>query len=164
MEKNFPPSLFSSLRLTPSPKPHNNHKNCFPGCGVSLSQTDSTTASVGPIAGPVCALPRWACFPGRPLLALPGQSGGRTGPDRHYPVYNGVVTGFSLLHRICLVSTVLSSQGLVLLYSAFFLLFFSEIVVFASWLMFGLHFCSTELSAFISPADPLTVILKQNRL
>lgn len=44
-------------------------KNCFPSCGVSLPQTDSPAASAGPINGPACALPRRACFPGRPLLA-----------------------------------------------------------------------------------------------
>ncbi|KAM9851667.1 extracellular matrix protein 1 [Aulostomus maculatus] len=53
------PSLLSSLCLIKH------------GCKVSLTDRSSTTASAGPITGPVCALPRFQALPGRPPPTLP---------------------------------------------------------------------------------------------
>lgn len=128
-DNNFPSNstlwvMLKNFLSFPPPNKHKTLRKKKPVVGF-LSQTDSTAACVGPITGPVCALPRWACFPGRPLLSLPGQSAaaaGRTVQDTHDQVCNGLVLGSSLRHRISPDFNELSIQGLVLMFLFLFLI------------------------------------------
>lgn len=107
------PPFFRSL------KSHNNRKKVFVLLRAFAPQTDSAAACVGPINGPVCALPRGACFPGRPLRTLPGQSAAaaehkaRIARHGHDQVQNGSDLGANLFHRFALGFTELSIRRLV---------------------------------------------------
>lgn len=155
------------LSLTPPHPPRNTTTTIKSVCPVAgFVQTYSTEASVGPITGPVCALPQpsvfaWAASahsarrlissgtncPGRTLISLQWASLGLWCAPQHlcwfYWAQHPRVGTLILPFLLRVVTLNLKKK----------------IVVFAFWLVAGLHFCSTELhvSAFIWPVDLLTL-------
>lgn len=146
VKKTFCPPLPLFL---PPPHPHLPNpkaaiKKCLPSYGGALSQTDSPEASPGPIDGPWCALPRRACFRGRPLLRSGRTTGARQTrsiQDRRCSVCNGGLSDSDLLHCVCVGFSELSIRWLVVLIYLFLLFSCQIVVVFASGLIAGLHFC-----------------------
>lgn len=81
----------------------------------------------------VCAAPVSviSCSLRQDSINKAAAAAGHTAPDRHEPGHNGLVLGFSLLHRVGLGFTGLSIWGLVLLFF-FFLFLQAQKMLFAS--------------------------------